>query len=272
MAEVMHIIGDVKGQNCLIVDDLIDTAGTLVKAPKRCSSRAPRSVRPCATHAVLSGPAVERIEKSAITEVVVTNSIPFAEAAESATASSRFRSRRCSPRRSSRSTRRLGQYSVYLNSRGTATHDRYGHRADPASALNGLAGPQRESDMRQDITVAAELRRRAGRMKRAVRAAGTIPAVVYGAYKDPWPSRSTPRKSPASCAARPAQHHLPPGGEGRRKYPGHDRRLAERSGQGHAAARRHEAHRPDPAASVSRFPCIARATRKASRSRAGCSK
>jgi ribose-phosphate pyrophosphokinase len=77
VAEVMHIIGDVSGQHCLIVDDLIDTAGTLVKTSEALLGQGARSVRACATHAVLSGPAVDRIESSEITEVVVTNSVPL---------------------------------------------------------------------------------------------------------------------------------------------------------------------------------------------------
>lgn len=82
VAEVMHIIGDVAGQHCLIVDDLIDTAGTLVKAAEALIARGAKSVRACATHAVLSGPAVERIEQSEIEEVIVTNSIPLSEHAD----------------------------------------------------------------------------------------------------------------------------------------------------------------------------------------------
>jgi ribose-phosphate pyrophosphokinase len=82
VAEVMHIIGDVAGQHCLIVDDLIDTAGTLVKAAEALLKQGAKSVRASATHAVLSGPAVERIEKSEIVEVVITNSIPLREEAE----------------------------------------------------------------------------------------------------------------------------------------------------------------------------------------------
>ena len=82
VAEVMHIIGDVEGQHCLIVDDLIDTAGTLVKAAEALLNQGAKSVRACATHAVLSGPAVERIEQSGITEVIVTNSIPLREEAD----------------------------------------------------------------------------------------------------------------------------------------------------------------------------------------------
>jgi ribose-phosphate pyrophosphokinase len=85
VAEVMHIIGDVAGQHCLIVDDLIDTAGTLVKAAEALLEQGAKSVRACATHAVLSGPAVERIEQSAIEEVIVTNSIPLREEADNCT-------------------------------------------------------------------------------------------------------------------------------------------------------------------------------------------
>ena len=64
VAEVMNIIGDVEGQNCLMVDDLIDTAGTLVKGAEALLSYGATSVSACATHAVLSGPAVERIDAS----------------------------------------------------------------------------------------------------------------------------------------------------------------------------------------------------------------
>ena len=78
-AEVMHIIGDVRGRQCLIVDDLIDTGGTLVKGAEALMAEGATSVTACATHAVLSGPAVERIENSVVQEVVVTNSIPLRE-------------------------------------------------------------------------------------------------------------------------------------------------------------------------------------------------
>jgi ribose-phosphate pyrophosphokinase len=81
VAEVMHIIGRVRGRNCLIVDDLIDTAGTLVKATEALLEKGAISVSACATHAVLSGPALERIESSQLKEVVVSNSIPLSEAA-----------------------------------------------------------------------------------------------------------------------------------------------------------------------------------------------
>jgi ribose-phosphate pyrophosphokinase len=81
VAEVMNVIGKVKGRNCLMVDDLIDTAGTLVKGGEALLEHGAASVSACATHAILSGPAVERIEKSAIREVVVTNSIPLTKRA-----------------------------------------------------------------------------------------------------------------------------------------------------------------------------------------------
>ena len=82
VAEVMHIIGEVEGRHCLIVDDLIDTAGTLVKGAEALLKQGALSVTACATHPVLSGPAVERIENSQIQEVVVTNSIPLRDDAK----------------------------------------------------------------------------------------------------------------------------------------------------------------------------------------------
>ena len=85
VAEVMHIIGEVEGRHCLIVDDLIDTAGTLVKGAEALLLQGAASVTACATHAVLSGPAVQRIEASQISEVVVTNSIPLSEEAKRCT-------------------------------------------------------------------------------------------------------------------------------------------------------------------------------------------
>jgi ribose-phosphate pyrophosphokinase len=81
VAEVMNIIGDVRDRNCIIVDDIIDTAGTLVKGAEALLDQGATSVSACATHAVLSGPAVERIEESKIKEVVLTNSIPLKDEA-----------------------------------------------------------------------------------------------------------------------------------------------------------------------------------------------
>ena len=81
VAEVMNVIGDVRNQNCLIVDDLIDTAGTLVKGAEALLEYGAASVTACATHAVLSGPAVERISQSRIKEVIVSNSVPLSQEA-----------------------------------------------------------------------------------------------------------------------------------------------------------------------------------------------
>jgi ribose-phosphate pyrophosphokinase len=81
VAEVMHIIGDIAGKHCFVVDDLIDTAGTLVKGAEALMTQGAKSVRAVATHAVFSGPAIQRIESSAITEVVVTDSIPLSPSA-----------------------------------------------------------------------------------------------------------------------------------------------------------------------------------------------
>jgi ribose-phosphate pyrophosphokinase len=82
VAEVMNVVGDVKGRNCLLVDDLIDTAGTLVKGAEALLEKGAAGVYACATHAVLSGSAVERIEASEIKEVVFTNSIPLSAEAK----------------------------------------------------------------------------------------------------------------------------------------------------------------------------------------------
>jgi len=79
VAEVMNIIGDVRGKHCLVVDDLVDTAGTLVKGVEALREQGARTVTACATHAVLSGPAVDRINASPVEELVVSNSIPHDE-------------------------------------------------------------------------------------------------------------------------------------------------------------------------------------------------
>jgi len=81
VAEVMHVIGDVNGRTCLVIDDLIDTAGTLVKTAYALLENGATEVYACASHAVLSGPAVENISNSPIKSVVVTNTIPLSEAA-----------------------------------------------------------------------------------------------------------------------------------------------------------------------------------------------
>jgi len=84
VAEIMHVIGDVHGRTCLIIDDLIDTAGTLVKTAKALIENGATTVYACASHAVLSGPAVANIMGSVIQQVVVTNTIPLNAEADAA--------------------------------------------------------------------------------------------------------------------------------------------------------------------------------------------
>lgn len=78
-SEIMNIIGNIEGKNCIIIDDMIDTAGTITNAANAIKDLGAKAVYACATHPVLSGPAVERIEKSAIEELVLLNTIPMPE-------------------------------------------------------------------------------------------------------------------------------------------------------------------------------------------------
>src|SRR6185437_8050094 len=82
VTEVMNVIGDVKGRTCLIVDDIIDTAGTLVKTAAALKENGAARVYACATHPVLSGKAIQRLAQSEIEQVVVTNTIPLSEAGQ----------------------------------------------------------------------------------------------------------------------------------------------------------------------------------------------
>ena len=80
VSEVMHVIGEIEGRNCVIMDDMIDTAGTLVKAAEVLKERGAKHVYAYCTHAVFSGPAIERIKASHLDEVVITNTIPLSDA------------------------------------------------------------------------------------------------------------------------------------------------------------------------------------------------
>ena len=82
VSEVMHVIGEIEGRNCVIMDDMIDTAGTLAKAAEVLKERGAKRVFAYCTHAVFSGPAIERLAKSQIDEVVITNTIPLSEPAK----------------------------------------------------------------------------------------------------------------------------------------------------------------------------------------------
>ena len=76
-AEVMNVIGEVAGRTCVIADDIIDTAGTIQKAAQALKNNGADRVLACAIHGVLSGPAIERIEKSPIDKLLITNSVPL---------------------------------------------------------------------------------------------------------------------------------------------------------------------------------------------------
>jgi ribose-phosphate pyrophosphokinase len=76
-AEVMNVIGDVRGRTCIIQDDIIDTAGTIQKAATALVGNGAKRVIACAVHGVLSGPAIERIEKAPIERLIITNTIPL---------------------------------------------------------------------------------------------------------------------------------------------------------------------------------------------------
>lgn len=80
VSEVMNVIGEVEGKTAIIVDDMVDTAGTLTQAAQALADNGAKRVFACATHGVLSGPAVERIEKSVLSALVVTNTISQPEA------------------------------------------------------------------------------------------------------------------------------------------------------------------------------------------------
>ena len=79
----MHVIGEIEGRNCVIMDDMIDTAGTLVKAAEVLKERGAKKVYAYCTHPIFSGPAIERLEASSLDEVVVTNTIPLSASAQS---------------------------------------------------------------------------------------------------------------------------------------------------------------------------------------------
>jgi len=75
----MQIIGEVEGKNVVIIDDMVDTAGTITKAADLMMSAGAKSVRACASHCVMSGPASERVQESALSEIVFTDSIPYTQ-------------------------------------------------------------------------------------------------------------------------------------------------------------------------------------------------
>jgi ribose-phosphate pyrophosphokinase len=79
VSEIMNVIGDIKGKRVIMIDDIIDTAGTITQGAQALVDRGALDVYACCTHPVLSGPAIERLQKSVIKEVVVTNTIPLSK-------------------------------------------------------------------------------------------------------------------------------------------------------------------------------------------------
>jgi ribose-phosphate pyrophosphokinase len=75
----MNIIGEVEGKTAVMLDDMVDTAGTLVQSAEALRAKGAKNIFACATHAILSGPAIERLENSQIEELVVTNTVPLGE-------------------------------------------------------------------------------------------------------------------------------------------------------------------------------------------------
>lgn len=90
VAEVMNVVGDVRDRNCLIIDDMCDTGGTICKVAEAVHNNGAKSIRACFTHAVLSGKAAERIGGSHIEKVIVTNTIPLGEQAQALAANGRI--------------------------------------------------------------------------------------------------------------------------------------------------------------------------------------
>ena len=166
VSEVMHLIGDVRGRTTLIVDDIIDTAGTLVKTADALLREGATQVYAACTHAVLSGPAVERIEKSNIKEVVATDSVPLSEAAQKDGEDQGAERRGFARARHSLDSRRdLDQRALYLN--------------EPAVACTGRISGRKEA-MAQIIVQGAPRTTRGKNEARRLRVAGKVPAVLYG--------------------------------------------------------------------------------------------
>lgn len=93
-SEVMNIIGDVVGKNCILVDDMIDTAGTICQAASALVEAGALKIIGCATHPILSGPAIERINESPLSELIVSDSVPFSK---DAMACNKIKSTSCAP-------------------------------------------------------------------------------------------------------------------------------------------------------------------------------
>ena len=182
VAEVMNVVGDVAGKTCLIIDDIIDTAGTLVKTVDALYAAGAAAVYACASHAVLSGPAIDRIANSRLEQVVFTNTIPLREAAQ------KLRRSRCSPlpafwvRRSRAFTWRPALVRCF-------PRNHLGGRFDCREQRERTSRrPCPKTETRDEMPEVVVAKPREGKFNknaaRRVRVAGKIPAVIYGAGHD----------------------------------------------------------------------------------------
>ena len=182
VAVFMNLIGDVKGKDVVIIDDMIDTAGTLIQAVEAVKREGARRVLACAVHGVLSGPAIERIAGSALEEVVITNSIPLPRGEALPRRSTCCRWRRCSRRPSAASTTRS--------------------RSRPSSC-NSAMKERRVMEIRE-LTI--QPREGVGKcVARRLRRSGKTPASSTGARlpsTSPWTRGKSSASSTATRAAR----------------------------------------------------------------------
>ena len=187
VAEVMHIIGDVEGQHCLIVDDLIDTAGTLVKGAEALLKQGALSVTACATHAVLSGTAVERIEKSLTSG---SGGDEFHSAARRRHAvlphQDALGGSSAGARHSVNPRGRFGKHTIHLESEAR-------FHAKLRRCRRSPAGVKRYEERDYSYRRAARSTRGKNEARR-LRVKGLAPAVLYGAQRDAVPISVNPKE------------------------------------------------------------------------------
>ncbi len=163
-AEVMNVIGDVAGRTCIIQDDIIDTAGTITKAAGALKEAGAERVFACAVHGVLSGPALERIERAPIDQLIMTNTIPL-----------------------SRGSRALSEDQGAVGGAVARSGDQEHPRGDVGVVVVrvkcGGSSSNRQTEGLRNMEAVLEASPRSSRGKneaRRLRASGKIPAVVYG--------------------------------------------------------------------------------------------
>ena len=183
VSEVMHLIGDVAGRPALVIDDIIDTAGTLVKTAEALLEHGATKVFAACTHPVLSGPAVERIAKSKIEQVVVSDSVPLNEAALKL---GKIKALSVAPaagaRDSVHSRRDFDQRIVYLAA-APASCRRISKRKE--SRHEAVKPSRRNEGIMETFTIEGQVREGRGKgPARRTRLTGMVPAILYGGKKD----------------------------------------------------------------------------------------